>query len=52
MFFCVLLAIYYKMVKYQQRFNPMNLGDYQQKYRQAKIAYLERKLTELKRDVA
>jgi transposase len=45
-------TIYYKMVKNQQRFNPMNLKDYQQKYRQAKIAYLERKLLELKRDVA
>lgn len=32
--------------------NPMNLDDYQEKYKQAKIAYLERKLLELKREVA
>ncbi len=44
--------IYYKMVRYKQEFNPMELEAYQQKYKQAKIAYLERKLSQLKKDVA
>src|SRR6266487_6972735 len=42
--------IYYKMVRYKQEFNPMELEAYQQKYKQAKIAYLERKLSQLKKD--
>lgn len=45
-------TIFYKMVRYQQEFNPLSLKDYQQKYKQVKIAYLERKLNELKQDVA
>lgn len=45
-------TIYYKMVRYKQEFNPLDLKEYQQKYKQAKIAYLERKLTELKQQVA
>jgi transposase len=44
--------IYYKMVRYKQEFNPVQLEQYQQKYKQAKIAYLERKLSQLKNDVA
>jgi transposase len=44
--------IYYKMVRYKQEFNPMELELYQQKYKQAKIAYLERKLSQLKKEVA
>jgi transposase len=44
--------IYYKMVRYKQEFNPMELELYQQKYKQAKIAYLERKLLQLKKGVA
>lgn len=44
--------IYYKMVRYKQDFNPMDLELYQQKYKQAKIAYLERKLSQLKKDAA
>lgn len=44
--------IYYKMVRYKQEFNPMELEAYQQKYRQSKIAYLERKLSQLKKDAA
>lgn len=44
--------IYYKMVRYKQEFNPMELTAYQQKYKQAKIAYLERKLSQLKKDAA
>lgn len=31
---------------------PLDLEQYQQKYKQAKIAYLERKLSELKQQVA
>ena len=47
-----LATIYYKMVRYKQPFMPVDLGEYQQKYKQAKIAYLERKLNQLKKDVA
>lgn len=47
-----LATIYYKMVRYKQEFSPVNLQDYQQKYKQAKIAFLERKLSELKHQVA
>jgi transposase len=45
-------TIYYKMVRYKLEFNPLDLEKYQQKYKQAKIAYLERKLNELKQQVA
>lgn len=45
-------TIYYKMVKYKQEFNPLDLREYQQKYKMAKISYLERKLHDLKKDVA
>jgi transposase len=44
--------IYYKMIRYKQEFNPIELEAYQQKYKQAKIAFLERKLSQLKKDVA
>lgn len=44
--------IYYKMVRYKQEFNPVDLEVYQQKYKQAKITYLERKLSQLKKEVA
>lgn len=44
--------IYYKMVRYKQEFNPLELEAYQQKYKQAKIAYLERKLSQLKKKAA
>lgn len=47
-----LATIYYKMVRYKQEFNPVNLQEYQQKYKRAKIAYLERKLSQLQREVA
>ncbi len=40
--------IYYKMVRYKHTFKPMELELYQQKYKQGKIAYLERKLAQLK----
>jgi transposase len=45
-------TIYYKMVRNKVVFNPMDLHSYQQKYKHAKIAYLERKLNDLKKDVA
>jgi transposase len=45
-------TIYYKMVRYKQEFNPLDLKEYQQKYKMAKISYLERKLNDLKKDVA
>jgi len=45
-------TIYYKMVRNKEEFNPLNFKEYQQKYKQAKIAYLERKLSQLQRDVA
>ena len=45
-------TIYYKMVKYKQPFIPVNLDDYQRRYKQAKIAYLERRLSDLKQQVA
>ena len=45
-------TIYYKMVRYKKEFTPMNLIEYQQKYKQAKIAYLERTLKRLKGEAA
>ncbi|HUZ57638.1 MAG TPA: IS110 family transposase [Hanamia sp.] len=45
-------TIYYKMVRYKQEFTPMDLNQYQQRYKQAKIAYLERKLQQLKNQAA
>lgn len=47
-----LAAIYYKMVRYKQESNPVDRQEYQQKYKRAKIAYLERKLSQLQREVA
>lgn len=43
-----LAIIYYKMVRYKQAFNPVALKQYQEKNKAAKIAYLERKLSQLK----
>ncbi len=45
-------TIYYKMVRYKQEFTPLDLFDYQHKYKLAKIAYLERKLQQLKKQAA
>jgi hypothetical protein len=45
-------TIYYKMLSCQQEFKPVELDAYQQKYRQTKIFYLERKLNELKKQAA
>jgi hypothetical protein len=45
-------TIYYKMVRYKEEFNPVDLQEYQQKYKQAKIAFLERKHSKLKQHAA
>lgn len=45
-------TIYYKMVSNKEEFNPVDLKEYQQQYKRAKIAYLERKLSQLQREVA
>lgn len=44
-----LAIIYYKMVRYKKEFVPVNLPEYQEQYRVAKIKYLERKLEQLKK---
>jgi hypothetical protein len=44
--------IYYKMVRYKQAFDPVDLKEYQEKYKAAKIAWLERKLRQLKDEAA
>jgi transposase len=56
---CVIVAtankiatIFYKMVSNKEVFKVVELRDYQEKYKQAKIAYLEHKLNELKQRVA
>ena len=43
-----LATIYYKMVRYQAEFTPINLDDYNSKRNEHKIKYLERKLQQLK----
>lgn len=43
-----LATIYYKMVRYQKEFNPVNLDQYQSKRKEHKIKYLERKLQQLR----
>jgi transposase len=45
-------TIYYKMLKVKQEFNPVDLKTYEQKYKQKKIDYLERKLQQLKGEAA
>lgn len=45
-------TIYYKMVRDKVEFNPLDLKKYQEKRKSVKIAYLERKLNELKSEVA
>ncbi|MBS0032478.1 IS110 family transposase [Chitinophaga sp. 22321] len=41
-------TIYYKMIRNKKEFNPIDLKVYQEKYRQAKILYLEKRLQKLK----
>lgn len=45
-------TIYYKMVSGKQEFNPLDLQQYQEKRKSAKIAYLERKLMQLRSEVS
>jgi len=45
-------TVFYKMVRQKQEFNPVELQEYRERYKLAKINYLERKLTDLKKDVA
>lgn len=45
-------TIYYKMVTEKIEFYPVPLNEYQQKYKEAKITWLEKKLKELKQQVA
>jgi transposase len=47
-----LATIYYLMVRHKQEFTPVDLLEYQAKYKAVKITYLERKLSELKQQVA
>lgn len=44
-----LATIFYKMVTQKQSFKPMELVKYQEKYKNIKIAFYERKLNELKK---
>lgn len=44
-----LAIIYYKMVTQKQSFKPIDIEDYREKYKTAKIAYLEKQLDKLKR---
>ena len=44
-----LAIIYYKMVRYKQDFTPLNTDEYREKYKSAKIAYLEKQLNKLKK---
>lgn len=44
--------IYYEIVRYKEAFKPVDLREYQDQYKKAKIAYLERKLEKLKNDAA
>lgn len=47
-----LATIFYGMVSKQVEFSPVKLSDYQQQLKRTKIAYLERKLEELKKQTA
>jgi transposase len=47
-----LATIFYRMVKEQGEFSPLDLNDYQEQRKKAKIAYLERKLESLKKQIA
>jgi transposase len=43
-----LAIIYYKMVRYKQSFKPLDVEEYREKYKAAKIAMLEKQLAKLK----
>lgn len=44
-----LAIIYYKMVTEKQSFKPVNIDEYREKYKTARIAYLEKQLAKLQR---
>lgn len=44
-----LAIIYYKMVTQKQSFNPIDIEQYREKYKTARIAYLQRQLSKLQR---
>jgi len=43
-----LAIIYYNMVRFKKDFEPLNTEEYREKYKTAKIAYLEKQLLKLK----
>ena len=45
-------TIYYQMITKKEEFKPLDLNEYQQKHKKAKIAYLERMLNKLKDEAA
>jgi transposase len=47
-----LALIYYKMVRVKESFNPVDMKAYKEKQTKAKIAFLEKKLAQLRKDVA
>jgi transposase len=47
-----LALIYYKMVRYKVPFMPVNIDEYKERHRKAKIASLEKKLAELRKAAA
>jgi transposase len=47
-----LATIFYNMVTKKEAFKPVDLAQYQEKYKNAKIAFYERKLSELKATAA
>src|SRR5207249_3210529 len=40
--------IYYRMLRYKEDFKPIDLDQYREKYKAAKIAYFEKQLAKLK----
>lgn len=47
-----LALIYYKMVRFKESFNPVDMKAYKEKQTKAKIAFLEKKLAQLRKDAA
>ena len=45
-------TIYFKMLRNKEEYKGLDLAEYQQKYKQAKIAYLQRALDRLKQEAA
>jgi len=47
-----LTLIYYKVVRNKVAFTPVDINEYKEKHKKSKIAYLEKKLAELRKDIA